>query len=113
MQLYSISIIAKNSNHPPIDIDTQYAIREIVKHFFEDTQRTIIYLCTFEDKKEIKRFKKFNRWLENDDFNVNLVKLDGVIGEIYFTSIIYHKNNKLSKKILEIFKLSIDNFNSK
>lgn len=114
--LYSISVVAVGSEYPPMDMETNKAIREIVKYFFQDEQKVMIYLCDSNDEKGILRHRKFNSWFEKDDFNKHLIKLDGIIdsdGELFFTSIICHKNNIAKNDIEVIYKESITELSSK
>ncbi|WP_372474912.1 DUF6169 family protein [Capnocytophaga sp. ARDL2] len=96
-------------------MNVQYTVREIVKFFFKDEKKSIIYRCSFEDQKEIQRFHKFSRWFINDDFNKCLIKMDGIIKKEYnyYTSFIYHKNNVNSVFIEALFMNTVKEYNEK
>lgn len=112
--LYSISVGCEVKN-PPFDLQTQKTIQEIIKHFFNDTQRSIIYLCSFEDEKADIRFKKFHRWFCNDIFSEHLTKIDGIIySEIdYFSSLIVHNKNLQKKHLQKTYLQMVHNLNHK
>lgn len=95
--VYSLYVISKNEAKPPKDIETQKTIDSILQHFFKDPEKSLLYECETKDKRELSRYRTFNKWYSQSEISVNLIKIDKPVidnfGITHYTSLIYHKDN--------------------
>lgn len=97
-KVYSLSIEKATIVKEPFDRDVQTTIDCIITHFFEDVEKSLIYMCDNSDEREVARYRKFSIWYKLSSFKEQVVKVDESIeseGLTYYTSIIYHKDNAL------------------
>lgn len=102
------------------DLKISETIKHIISKFFEQSQYSVIYVCSNNEDKAEQRFRVFNRWYKDSIFKNRIIKIDNVI-EItsidinmkIFTSLLLHVENKNLKTILEIYNSIGDVLNNK
>lgn len=102
------------------DAKISETIKHIIGKFFEQSQYSIIYVCSNDENKAEQRFKVFSRWYEHSGFKNTIIKIDNVIEIVstnenmkIFTSLLFHVENKNTKAILEIYNAIGDVLNNK
>ncbi len=110
--VFGLIIENTTSKNAPLDIEVQKTIEEIVSHFFENHQHSIIYLCDSSDKRALTRHRKFNRWYLKSAIKINLVKVDKIIttdeDTNHYVSLIFHKENSFSNLLENAFNEVVD-----
>lgn len=85
------------------DPQISLTIEAIIQHFFADQDRVLIYTCDSVDSKHLLRYRMFNTWFEQSRFKSQVIKLDFKFenaSPMYFTSMIFHKRNRLGIDII-------------
>lgn len=102
IKVHSLTIVKMSKVKEQLDINVQRTIDCIIKHFFNDRENSIIYLCDSSDKKELKRLNKFNSWYEKSSFKNEIIKIDEAIPSIdtiHYTSLMYHIENPFQNSL--------------
>ncbi len=92
-----------------VAMDSQIAdtINGIVSAFFVNSQDSLLYFCSDDDERAEKRFKAFERWYQKGDLPDSVLKVDKILQleEVgnYYSSLLYHKDNENSAKILAAY----------
>ncbi len=90
---------------PPRDPRIEATIVEIFRHFFQEHENSIIYICDNLDQKQAARHRKFDMWfrahtekgLEKFDTHFIIESL-----EIY-ASLILHTDNSYKDELVKVF----------
>lgn len=93
------------------DAKVAKTIEDIVEKFFGRVENSLIYICSDDDQKSKQRHQAFDRWYNKSVHKENIVKLDNVIRidigmplpQILYTSMMFHKNNTNSKRLVSIY----------
>ncbi len=106
---YQIIIEKQTDKLEPFDSQVFLTIDLIISDFFRNIKNALIYICSDDKGKEIKRFNVFNRWYENSKHKGYITKVDNVIKfeettSVVYTSLLYHNDNPNASYILDIFK---------
>jgi Family of unknown function (DUF6169) len=103
--VFSLTIFKKSDVREPFDNEVKNTIDCILQHFFIDTEKSLLYLCDTSDKKEYKRFVKFNKWHLESKYNENVTKIDDAIidndGLVYYSTLIFHNSNPFKKQLID------------
>lgn len=113
--LYNLSI-EKLYGVKIFDNQVKETIVAICKYFFINNENSIFYLCDISDDKQKARQKLFHKWFLSDVFHKELVKMDNVISvddEVYFISMICHKNNSNLWLITDFYNQNITELKNK
>lgn len=98
--IYQI-VIEKVSGHiEPFDSLVANTVEQIVIAFFQNTENSLIYVCSDDDSKSNLRYTVFDRWYRRSTYKEYIIKIDNAVsirfkGEIttLYTSLLYHRNN--------------------
>lgn len=106
--IYQIVIEKLTNELEPFDFQVFLTINLIISDFFKNTKNALIYTCSDDNGKEIKRYKAFNRWYENSIHKEYIHKINNVIQfeettSIIYSSLLYHHDNPDAQYILETF----------
>ena len=106
--MYQIVIEKQTDELEPFDAQVFLTIDLIISDFFRKIENALIYICSDDKGKQMKRFKAFNRWYKNSKHNAYISKVDNVISfeetkTIVYTSLLYHNENPNVKYILDTF----------
>lgn len=106
-------IIEKASDEvEPFDAKVSKTIEDIIERFFQKVENSLIYICSDDNEKAIKRNKIFDRWYEKSKHKNVVTKIDNVISitinpdKIYtlYTSFLFHKDNPSYMKLITIYQ---------
>jgi hypothetical protein len=100
-----------NDKTAPFDILIAATITELVKEFFLNITNALIFFCSDDDSKALKRFKTFDRWHQKSPYSKMISKKNQVISirvsenenAVLHTSLMYHVKNKRKKQLLDIY----------
>jgi hypothetical protein len=109
--VYQLIIDKASAELEPHDPKVSKTIEDLVKRFFNNTQNSMIYICSDDGEKAQLRFEIFDRWYKKSDYRAFVVKIDSVIKikisdteiQKMYTSFLYHKNNDSKQKLVEIY----------
>lgn len=108
------NLIIENTNGKPatLDVGVQQTIQIIVQHFFEDKQRSIIYLCNNSDNRALSRHRKFSSWYKQSPFKNQIIKIDEVLeletDTIFYISLLFHREHPHHHYLYLAFKEVIE-----
>lgn len=105
--VYQIIIEKNNDEVEPYDIKVSKTIEFIVVEFFKTIQNSIIYICSDTDDRAKQRHLTFSRWYQKSFYKEYIIKLDNIITigeENIYTSLMFHKENILSSKLIQIYQ---------
>ncbi len=85
----------------PLDANVSLTIGEIIKDSILNTNRCILFVCDSSDNKELKRFKTFERWFDNSEYNQFFTKINNSETEKtnVFLSVIFTKNHSQKNQL--------------
>ena len=104
--IYQIVIEKLDKIREPLDAKVSETIIKIVHDFLMNFPFFIIYYCSHEDDKELKRFNSFNRWYDRSqekmviERSINIMKISG---QIIYSALMFHRENPLRDEILLIY----------
>mgnify|MGYP001803535342 CR=1 FL=1 len=106
--IYQIIIEKLTDEIEPFDSQVFLTIDLIIGDFFKNVKNALIYICSDNKGKQIKRFNAFNRCYDNSKHKRYITKIDNVIkfeeiASIIYTSFLYHNENPYVRYILETF----------
>jgi hypothetical protein len=108
--IFQIIVEKVTDKREKLDIQVSVTIQSIIIAFFKNSQNSMLYVCDDKDNKSIKRFKVFNRWYSRSGIESTILKKDNVINcksnsqnTIIYSSLLYHKENRNQKTIIEIY----------
>lgn len=104
--VYQIVISKISKSVEPFDLKFSETIKQIMLKFLSNKENVIIYFCSVDDKKEVKRFNAFNRWYNSNVAKNYIQKSDNLIfldNTIVYTSLIFHEKNCLKKEIPDLY----------
>lgn len=106
--IYQIIIEKITDTLEPLDTRVFSTIDLIISVFFKTIENALIYVCSTDNNKELKRLNVFNRWYQNSQHREYINKIDNALkftetSTIVYTSILYHNNNPNVKYIVETF----------
>lgn len=108
--IFQIIIEKVSDKIEKLDIQVSITIQAIIIAFFKNSQNSMLYVCDDKDDKSLKRFKVFNRWYARSGIESEILKKDNVINcksnshnTIIYSSLLYHKENRNQKTIIEIY----------
>lgn len=93
--VYQFVIEEMNGTHAAHDDKIEQTIVAILNSFFQDSKRSLAFVCDTKKGYASARNHLFERWFRKYA-GLQLIKMDGVIyteGEVYYTSIITRKDN--------------------
>jgi Family of unknown function (DUF6169) len=116
-KVYSLTIFKKSTQREPLDIEVKNTIDCILQHFFMDIEKSLLYVCDTSDKKEYKRFIKFNKWHLESSYRENVSKIDESVidqdGIIYYSTLIFHNQNPFRKSLVQAHFEFVDGLRNK
>jgi hypothetical protein len=104
--------IQKNTDvREPFDPEVRKTIDSILQHYFSDCKKSLLYVCDTLDKKEHKRYLKFNKWFLESRYKESVGKMDEFItdedGMTYYSTLIFHHNNPYKTNLVKaLFEFS-------
>ncbi len=104
--IFQIVIAKVSTINEPLDLGVSATISEIITNFLLERKNSIIYFCSYFDKKELKRFNTFNRWYQFSDSKNEVDKIDNVIKideVLFYTSLIFHQKNPQKEDLLVVY----------
>ena len=106
--IYQIIIEKLTDELEPFDSQVFLTIDLIISDFFKSVKNALIYVCSDDKGKEVKRFNAFNRWYKNSKHKGYITKVDNVIkfektSSMIYTSLLYHNDNPNISYILSTF----------
>lgn len=117
--VYQIVIEKISKEIEPFDSLVSKTISEIILCFFKNNNNSILYVCSDNDKKEIKRFNAFQRWYAQSETNKFILKIDNILSfeyenskQLIFTSFLIHSENPRKNDLIEIYSQIENSINS-
>jgi len=115
---YEFSIRLQKPPVLPASLGTQIplTIAAIFRAFFQEREKIILYLCETDDRRQLARVRKFNRWFA--EFNRGeFLKIDGIIHDPeqrvdYHNSLIFRKDHPMRERVETVFNELIQRFNA-
>jgi hypothetical protein len=104
--VYSLSIIRDECDKPGTDPLIQETINIIVRDFFSQTNRCVLFICDDSDNKHVSRYKTFCKWYQESEYKNEINKFDNLIPEedkLIYTSIMFHHEFPNREQVLELF----------
>lgn len=109
--VFQIVIEKASEEKEPYDLTVSKTIEHLIEQFFKKVENALIYVCSDDDEKALKRFKTFERWYKNSQHKNSITKLDNVIVvtnekrkvQKIYTSFIFHKQNINYQKLINIY----------
>ncbi|WP_410528476.1 DUF6169 family protein [Sphingobacterium sp. SGR-19] len=95
----------------PFDAKVSRTIQNIIQRFFQQTENSLIYICSDDDQKSKIRHEIFSRWYKYSKYQEDIIKLDNIIKvdihltspQILYTSMMFHKKNTQYEKLISIY----------
>jgi len=95
----------------PLDSLVSKTIEDIIKRFFQTAENSLIFICSDDQDKAIKRHNAFGRWYENSELKGSISKYDSELSfepkkgqkSILYTSLIIHNNHPKFETLMEAF----------
>jgi hypothetical protein len=103
LEVYNIVINKTKSGTGKRDPEIALTIESFLVHFFKNEDRILIYTCDSADSRHLLRNRLFNSWFENSQLKNSIEKLDHQFENsepLYYSSLIFHKENKLGNTII-------------
>ena len=73
-------IVEKTSDElEPFDAKVSKTIEDIIERFFQNTENSLVYVCSEEKDKAKARHRIFDRWYKNSKYKEVIVKIDNII----------------------------------
>lgn len=110
-EIIELSFAPVNTNYflldsLPHDARIKATVFDLVKVFFQQNEKAIIYNCLTLDNKQKARSRLFNKWFNEANIDY-LVKFDSVITidtvPTFFQSLIVHKQNPKIEEVKKVF----------
>lgn len=109
--VYQLIVEKANEELEPFDAKVSRTIQNIIQRFFQQTENSLIYICSDDDHKSIVRHKIFSRWYKHSKYQEDIIKLDNIIKvdvnlespQILYTSMMFHKKNTQYEKLISIY----------
>lgn len=101
-----------NDEIEPFDSFVSRTIENIIEAFFRNIENSLVYICSDNDDKALKRFKIFDRWYKNSQYKNSVEKYDYLFtvsfnnkkAQLIYTSLLFHKDNANYKKLIDIYE---------
>lgn len=114
-------LIVEKANHgiEPFDAKVSKTIEDIIERFFQNTENSLVFVCSEADDKAKARNKIFDRWYKNSKYKNLIVKIDNLLRinisktevQKLYTSFMFHKENSSYEKLIEIYHQIEDTLN--
>lgn len=109
--VYQLIVEKASEELEPFDAKVSKTIEDIVERFFQKIENSLIYICSEENGKNVKRHEVFDRWYKKTKYKEFIVKLDNIITveldnqryQKIFTSFLFHKQNSNYEKLVQIY----------
>lgn len=109
--VFQLIIEKANEIIEPYDPKVSKTIEHIIERFFQKIENSLIFICSDDDEKALKRHEIFNRWYKKSTYKDVIIKIDNIItvsvGEHekqkLYTSFMFHKQHSNFEKLLEIY----------
>lgn len=104
--VYSLSIYKETLGKSPSDNLIKATVYEIIRDFFADQRKCVLYMCDNGDEKSACRHRKFSIWHSSSPYKDQIKKRDNVIkGEHdpVYSSILYHIDSPDAARLVEVF----------
>ncbi|MBN8821050.1 MULTISPECIES: DUF6169 family protein [unclassified Spirosoma] len=107
--VFEISIVVIDNptgNRPPGDPLVPPTIHSIFRVFFEQHERSVVYICDTSDKRGQARQRKFSSWLTLYGGRTYVQFNDSLLddsGEVYFVSLISKSTNPFRQRLIRAF----------
>lgn len=108
--LYQIVVEKVGDRKEPFDMRVSRTIEKLVVDFFRNEERAILYVCSQEERKELKRAMAFTRWYRNSPFRLQVEKMDWVVefesaGKVckIYSSLLFHHRNPQKGRLREAY----------
>ncbi|MDR2282137.1 MAG: hypothetical protein LBE37_02950 [Sphingobacterium sp.] len=110
--VYQLIVEKANDELEPYDAKVSKTIEDIIEKFFGRIENSLIYICSDDNQKSKQRHDIFDRWYNKSIYKENILKLDNIIHidigmphpQTLYTSMMFHKDNLNSKKLISIYK---------
>lgn len=111
--VYQLIIEKASDEIEPLDLRVSKTIEHIVDSFFQNVFNSIIFVCSSENDKDLKRFKVFDRWYQKSKHKHYIYKIDHVIlisivenvPQKIYTSLMFHKDNPTKDQLVNLYNL--------
>lgn len=110
--VYQLIVEKANDELETYDAKVAKTIEDIIERFFRHIENSLIYICSDDNQKSKQRHHVFNRWYSKSVYKENILKFDNIIRidigmphpQTLYTSIMFHKENINSKKLMTIYQ---------
>ncbi len=110
--VFQLVVEKANEEIEPFDSFVSRTIENIIEAFFRNIENSLVYVCSDNDDKALKRFKIFDRWYKNSQYKNSVEKYDNLITvsfnnkkpQLIYTSLLFHKDNANYKKLINIYE---------
>jgi hypothetical protein len=100
-----LTIQKKTDAREPFDAEVRKTVDFILQHYFSDPEKSLLYVCDTLDKKEYKRYLKFNKWFFESIYKDKVGKMDEFItdedGVTYYSTLIYPQKNPYKSNLVK------------
>ena len=99
------TIESQNKILPPLDLRVELTIVEIIREFFSDNNKSVVFACDNRDNRHHSRKRKFDA-LYNKFKTKDIEKYDSEIkldNSELLTTLLIHQNNPFKKIIIDLF----------
>jgi len=97
--VYQLIVEKASEELEPFDAKVSRTIQNIIQRFFQQTENSLIYICSDDDQKSKIRHEIFSRWYKYSKYQEDIIKLDNIIKvdihltspQILYTSMMFHE----------------------
>ena len=104
--MYQLVIEEINQSRAEYDPDVEKTLIAIIENFLSTDLHILAFVCDTTDEREAARHALFNRWYQRYSRKNLYSKLDGIVnaeGNMFYSSLIYSKNNPLHETIKSLY----------
>lgn len=77
--IFQLVIEKASDDLEPFDAKVSKTIEDIIKRFFQNTENSLVYICSDEDNKAEIRHKIFDRWYKNSEYRKTIIKINNIL----------------------------------
>ncbi|WP_134090228.1 DUF6169 family protein [Olivibacter sp. XZL3] len=110
--IFQLVIEKASDDLEPFDAKVSKTIEDIIKRFFQNTENSLVYICSDEDNKAGIRHKIFDRWYKNSEYRKTIIKINNILPvkvtgigvQRIYTSFMFHTRNKNVEKLIKTYQ---------